>query len=116
MHALYNHAGEVIAYQYLNVLIHPENLQVLGLVLGNCVFDHQAKVLGKLFQQNVYNLSGEVMARKSDESIPLPEGIDSTNCSAEAWNILLQVKDHACPWVAVKNAWANASLAESIYG
>ncbi|MEO7530595.1 MAG: hypothetical protein ABIS69_04260 [Sediminibacterium sp.] len=115
MHALHNHAGEVIAYHYQNMLVHPDNMQVLGLVLGNCVFDQKAKVLGKLFQQKVYNLSGEVMARKSDTSLPVPADLDPNACILEAWGILVLVKDHLCPWVTPKNTWSQASLAESLY-
>ena len=115
MHALYNHGGELIAYQYLNVLIHPDSHKVLGLVLGNCVFDRDANVLGKMFQQKVFNLSGEILASKSDESLPLPPNIDTTGCILEGWNILLLINDHSCPWVTVSNTWSPASLAESIY-
>lgn len=115
MQALHNHSGELIAYQYLNMILHPDNMQVLGLVLGNCVFDQKAKVLGKLFQQKVYNMSGEVLASKSDASLPLPENMNVTGCIMDAWKILLMINDHSCPWVTTKNTWAQASLAESIY-
>lgn len=115
MQALYNHSGELIAYQYLNMILHPDNMQVLGLVLGNCVFDQKAKLLGKLFQQKVYNMSGEVLASKSEASLPLPANMDLTPCIMDAWKILLMIKDHTCSWVTTKNAWAPASLAESIY-
>ncbi|MDB5211926.1 MAG: hypothetical protein JWQ30_2753 [Sediminibacterium sp.] len=115
MQALHNHGGELIAYQYLNMILHPESLEVLGLVLGNCVFDQEAKPLGKLFQQKVYNLSGEVLASKSEVSLPVPENMNITHCIMEAWKILLLIKDHSCPWVTAKNTWASASLAEAIY-
>jgi hypothetical protein len=115
MHALYNHSGELIAYQYQNALVHPENMQVLGLILGNCVFDQKAKVLGKLFQQKVYNLSGEVLASKADNSLPVPENVDTNSIIQEAWKILILIKDHSCAWVTAKTAWAPYSLAELIY-
>jgi len=115
MHALYNNGGELIAYQYLNILVHPDSMEVLGLVLGNCVFDLKAKVLGKLFQQKVYNLSGEILASKSGTCIPLPQNMNITSCIMGAWEILLMIKDHSCPWVTTKNKWAPASLAESVY-
>ena len=115
MQALYNHGGEVIAYQFQNMLIHPDNWQVLGLVLGNCVFDQNAKVLGKLFQQKVYNLAGEVLASKADESLPMPQDMNTTNCIRQAWKILVMIKDHSCPWVNAKTNWSAASLAEFIY-
>lgn len=115
MHALYNHSGELIAYQYQNALVHPENMEVLGLVLGNCVFDQRAKVLGKLFQQKVYNLSGEVLASKADESLAIPEDLDTNGIIQEAWKIMTQINDHNCAWVTPKTSWAPYSLAELIY-
>jgi hypothetical protein len=115
MHALYNHSGELIAYQYQHALVHPENMQVLGLVLGNCVFDQKAKVLGKLFQQKIYNLSGEVLAYKAGQPLPIPENIDTNSIIQQTWNIVILIKDHSCAWVAAKTAWAPYSLAELIY-
>jgi hypothetical protein len=115
MQALYNHGGELIAYQYQNMLIHPDNWQVLGLVLGNCVFNQSAKVLGKFVQQNVYNLNGEVLASKAAISLPLPNELNTKNCFAQAWKILVMIKDHSCPWVNAKSKWSPASLAEAIY-
>ena len=115
MQAIYNHAKELVAYQYQNVIIHPDNFSVLGLVLGNCVFDKDARVLGKLFHQKVHNLSGEVMAIKDETSLPLPVEFDQTDCIAQGWQILVSIKDHSCPWVAEKESWSETSLAEFLY-
>lgn len=115
MHALYNHSGELIAYQYQNALVHPENMKVLGLVLGNCVFNQEAKVLGKLFQQKVYNLSGEILASKDETPLPVPESLDTTGVIGEAWKIVVQIKDHSCAWVHARTAWAGSSLGELLY-
>jgi hypothetical protein len=115
MQALYNHGGELIAYHYQNMLLHPDHFEVLGLVLGNCVFDHQAKLLGKLFQKNVYNLEGEVLANQPDDSLALPLLFDNTKSVIQAWHILTKIKDHVCPWVKVKHTWSRTSLAEHLY-
>ncbi|NCI45538.1 4-fold beta flower protein [Sediminibacterium soli] len=115
MQALYNHAGEVVAYQYQHMLVHPDNLKVLGLILGNCVFSNQANMLGKLFQQKVYNLSGEVLASKDEASLPLPQSFDTTGSIMEAWQILVKIRDHSCPWVTAKNNWSHSSLGELLY-
>lgn len=115
MHALYNHSGELIAYQYQNALVHPESMDVLGIVLGNCVFDQQARPLGKLFQQKVYNLSGEILASKDDKALPVPGEADTNGIIQAAWKIVVMVKDHSCAWVNAQTAWASASLAEALY-
>lgn len=115
MQALFNHAGELIAYHYRHMLLHPDNYRVLGLVLGNCVFDGQAKIIGKLFQQRVYNLSGEVLASGSEVPISLLFNFSTAHCVMDAWKILMQIKEHNCPWVTAKEKWAEASLAEYLY-
>ncbi len=115
MQLLYNHSGELIAYHHQNMLIHPEDLNVMGLVLGNCVFDQQARIIGKLFQEKVYNVSGEVLASQAKDSLPLPGGFDIHNSILHAWEILVMIKDHSCPFVNPKNAWSTASLAECLY-
>ena len=115
MQEIYNHSGELIAYQYQNMLLHPNKWDVLGLVLGNCVYNHQAVALGKFVQHNIYNFSGEVMARKSDASIPVPDQIDLTKSILQGWDILLGIKDYSSPWVETTPKWSNASLAESLY-
>ena len=115
MQAIYNHAKELVAYQFQNVIIHPDNFSVLGLVLGNCVFDKDARVLGKLFHQKVHNLLGEVMAVKDETSLPLPSDFDQTDCIVQGWQILISIKDHSCPWVTEKESWSETSLAEFLY-
>lgn len=115
MQALYNHAGELIAYQHQNMLFHPDDMQVLGLVLGNCVFGNQANILGKMFQQKVYSLSGEVLASKAEDSLPLPHHFNITGSILQAWQILVKIKEHNCPWVQTKDTWSRASLAEYLY-
>ncbi len=115
MQALYNHGGELIAYHHQNMLLHPYDLEVLGLVLGNCVFDRQARILGKLVHQKIYNLSGEVLARQSDSPGPLPEKFSEDHCVQQAWQILTMIKDHNCPWVTTRDTWSRDSLAGYLY-
>lgn len=116
MQALYNHAGELVAFQYQHMLIHPDSAAVLGLVLGNCVFGHQATILGKLFGKHVYNLAGEVLASRADAPMPLPPRFNTTGNILAAWQILVNIKDHSCPWVTTQNNWSRFSLGELLYG
>ncbi len=115
MQGLYNRSGELIAYCGHNMLLHPDNMSVLGLVLGNCVFDQRAKVLGKLFGHKIYNLSGEVLAEAHDGPPSIHSSRNLRECMADAWSILTLIKDHSCPWVPAGKTWAQYSLAEHIY-
>ncbi len=115
MHSLYNRSGEVIAYLHQNAIIHPDSFEVLGVVLGNCVFGPQAKLLGKFFHDKVYAFSGELLAKKEQQPTSLPQRFNVSNCIKQAWQILTRIKEHVCPWVVEKEVWSNASLAEYLY-
>jgi len=115
MHSLYNRAGEVIAYLHQNAIIHPDTLEVHGVVLGNCVFGPHAKLLGKFCHDKLYNTSGEMLAKKEQVSMSLPLSFNYTNSIAQSWKILTRIKDHVCPWVPEKDVWSRASFAEYLY-
>jgi hypothetical protein len=115
MQSIYNQANELVAYQYQNLILHPENYSVLGLVLGNCVFNKDAKVLGKLFHQKVHDLSGQVLAIRDDNTLPLPNGFEPDECIIQGWQILINIKDHTCPWVTEKETWSETSFAQLLY-
>ena len=115
MQAIYNHSKELVAYQFKNVIIHPDDFSVLGLVLGNCLFDKEANVLGKLFHHKVLNLAGEVMAYKDESPFQMPANFDNLDCIQKGWQILIKIKNHSCPWIIEKKSWSKTTIAESLY-
>ncbi len=115
MNALYNRSGEVIAYLHQNAIMHPDTFEVIGMTLGNCVFDPQAKVIGKFFHDKVYAISGELLAKKDHKPVSIPQYLNVTDSIMQSWQILTRIKDHVCPWVTEKETWSNRSLAEYLY-
>ena len=115
MYPLYNRTGEIIAYLHYHAIIHPDSFEVLGVMLGNCVFGPQAKLLGKFFHDNVYSIKGELLARMEKTPSVLPQKLNVKKCVSESWQLMVRIKDHICPWIPEKKEWANASLAEHLY-
>jgi len=116
MYPIYNRTGEIIAYLHQNAIIHPDNFDVLGILLGNCVFGPQAKVLGKSFHDKVYSLKGELLARIEKTPAVLPQSLNVRKCIDESFQLMVRIKDHICPWIPERQDWASASLAEQLYG
>lgn len=104
-----------MAYQHLNTIIHPDSFAVLGLVIGDCVYSHEAKVLGKFLHHKLCNTAGEVLAHKENSYLPVPEAVENNGLITQAWKILVRIKDHAYPWVTVKETWSRSSLADVLY-
>ncbi len=114
MYPLYNRHGDLIAYLHQNAIIHPESFDVLGVMLGNCVFGPQAKVLGKIFHNKLYALTGELLARTEKTPMSIPQKLDVSACISQAWQIMTRINDHICPWIPEKEVWSKSSLNEHL--
>jgi hypothetical protein len=115
MHSLFNRSGELVAYLHQNAIVHPDTFEVLGVVLGNCVFGSQAKVLGKIVHDKVYAVTGEMLAKADTLTLSLPQRFNVKKCISQSWQLLMRIKDHACPWINEKETWSKSSLAEFLY-
>jgi len=114
MYPLNNRSGELIAYLHQNAILHPDSLEVMGVLLGNCVFDPQARMLGKYFHNKLYTVKGELLATSKPEPEPVPQKLSSQSWMRQTWQILDRIKDHICPWVPEKDNWSKSSLVECL--
>ena len=112
MQAFYNQGGDLIAFHNQNMILQPDSFDVLGLVLGNCIFNKNAEIIGKLFQQKVYQLSGEMIAYQPEETLPVPENFVLTNSLQQAWRILMGIKNHDSPWVNPNGKWSKKKFTD----
>lgn len=101
--------GNTIAYMYLTIIIDAEQKQVLGLVLGNCLFGHESAPVGKFFKDTFRKANGEILALLGKEVFP-EKPAEEKRILRDAWDLLSRVKDHTCMWVEEKNKWSNEDL------
>lgn len=112
MNSIINKDGEIIAYLYHNVIIDTKKEKILGLVLGNCFFGKTKEPLGKYFKGAFRKKNGKIVAElgKRYSKADFPEnGFQIIN---EAWNSLLDIKDHICIWIDEKNEWTKKDFVE----
>lgn len=108
MNALTDQSGEPIGYLHNNIILLPGNFDVTGVVLGHCVFSRSGKVAGKLFDQTLYSVTGEIIAELNPESSK--EKFDENSIRMQAWEVIQTIKDHQCPWIQPKEDWASAPV------
>ena len=106
--------GKTIAYLYNNLIIDLHQNVVRGILLGDCVFNVDGKIVGKLVNNYFYNLNGEITAQKL-----IISGQESIKNIAEfyrqAWSIASKVKNHLAPWIECTLNWSKVGLQEILH-
>lgn len=113
MYILLNNQKESIAYIENMMILDATKQSVIGIIIGDCFFGKKDHVIGKIFNERAYLLSGEIIAsviRNSNyiSTAPTKEQV------AAAWKILSQITKHTSDWIIEKNKWASISLKESL--
>ncbi|MBC7849689.1 MAG: hypothetical protein H7Y31_08135 [Chitinophagaceae bacterium] len=85
--------------------------EVMGIVLGNCVYGKSGLLKGKLLNRALYNTKGQKLAVEKLDEQKLP-AIDHARLTEENWRVLNSIQDHNSPWVEPKEEWAESTLQE----
>lgn len=112
MYVLLNQAKETIAYLETNMILDAQQMELTGVLLGNCVFDRQGVLKGKIFGGIVYNPKGDqlAVAKVADNA-----GDDSfQQYLTEANNIVFSITNHVDIWIEPTGKWAKEGLLETI--
>ena len=113
MYTLLNNQKEPIAYIENMMILDATKQSVIGIIIGDCFFGKKDHVIGKIFKDHAYLISGEIVASvvrnpKYSSTAPTKEQ------TAAAWEILSQITKHTSDWIVEKNKWASISLEESL--
>ena len=86
---------------------------VIGIIIGDCFFGKKNHVIGKIFNEQAYLVSGEIIGKvklndKYFSTAPTKEQV------AAAWDILSGISKHTSDWITETNKWASISFKESL--
>lgn len=113
MYILLNKESEPIAYIENMMVLDVTKQRVIGIIIGDCFFGKKDHVIGKIFKDHAYLVSGEIVA-----SVVRNPNYNSTaptkEQTAAAWEILSEITKHTSDWIIEKNTWASISLEESL--
>lgn len=105
MYTILNQKGEKVAHVHNMMIMDLSQEQVLGILIGDCFFGRQNKVIGKIFNKTVYLTNGQIVGKviSNDEfkNIALKKAQMQT-----AWDILSNIKEHTSAWIVESNKWS----------
>ena len=113
MYILLNNQKEPIAFIENMMILNATKQSVIGIIIGDCFFGKKDHVIGKIFKDHAYLVSGEIVAsvvRNSNYVSTAP----TKEQTAAAWEILSKISTHTSNWIVEKNTWASTSLEDSL--
>lgn len=113
MYILLNKEREPIAYIENMMLLDASTKKVIAIIIGDCFFGKKEQVIGKIFNEHAYLVSGEIIAFV----IRNPNYVSTSPTKDQmeaAWDILAGITKHTSDWIIEKNTWASISLQESL--
>jgi hypothetical protein len=106
--------GTTVAYLHNNIIVDVNSENVVGVVLGNCVFGDAEQPIGKYFNNTFRDINGKV--------IGVTGGVKKTGIKINelimlegAWKILNKVKEHVCGWIKEVEEWADITFSEFLH-
>ncbi len=109
MYKILDQEKETVAYIQNMMILNKKREKVIGLLIGDCFFGHDNKVVGKIIDGTAYILSGEIVGKiemNKDKKDPAPK----KGLMLEAWDILSNIKSHTSDWITITKKWSKKSL------
>ncbi len=99
-----------IAFVHNNTILVPESQEVLGVIIGDCVYGKKGMFKGKYINKKIYSPDGEMLATETGNTGNTI--LDLSWVRHQSWNVINSIRNHISPWVVTKNTWASYSLPE----
>ena len=74
MYLIQNQNKETTAYIQNMMILDAHQEKVIGILIGDCFFGKNNKVVGKIFNQTAYLLNGEIIGKiELDSNLKIPQ-------------------------------------------
>src|SRR5919112_5368572 len=108
-----NKTGNVIAFLHHNILIDVTTKNVIGIVLGNCVYGERSYAVGKFFNHVFRDVEGKIIGVNDTEQ-KISIDINEQELVNGAWQLLMQINNHNCAWVPENLEWSETPLTDHL--
>ncbi len=109
MYVILNQNKETIAYIQNMMILDVQQEKVIGILIGDCFFGKNNKVVGKIFNQTAYLLNGEIVGKiqlnKNFKNAAIKKSL-----MTQAWDILMNITEHTGAWIIDSKKWSKIEL------
>ena len=109
MYLIQNQNKETVAYIQNMMILDVAQEKVICILIGDCFFGKNNKVVGKIFNQTACLINGEMVGK-----IELDKNFKNTaikkSLMAQAWDILMNITEHTGAWIVDTKNWSKTEL------
>jgi hypothetical protein len=109
MRVLVDEQGNTVAYLYKKAIVDKSLSNVLGVLLGNCLFTKYQEPVGRFFNDTLHDEKGNIIAKLQHEH-QAEHHLNTTNIRNGTWEIMMQIKDHVCAWLPNTKSWSKENV------
>ena len=113
MYLIQDQNKETVASIQNMMILDATQEHVIGILIGDCFFGKNNKVVGKIFNKTAYLLNGEMVGK-----VELDKKYKNTNIKKvlmnQAWDILMNIKEHTGAWIVETKKWSKTGLAKNL--
>ena len=113
MYLIQNQNKETVAYIQNMMILDVEQEKVIGILIGDCFFGKNNKVVGKIFHQTAYLLNGEIVGKVKLNEVYKNSAIKKSLMS-QAWDILMNISEHTGAWIVDTKKWSKTDLVKHL--
>ena len=110
MYRIEDNTKILLAWLHNNIILSIDGNTVIGVVLGNCVFSRNKKLIGKLIHEKIFLLNGRIIGAINSNLVF--HEFDQSQILKDAWEILSQIKEHSCQWIEETKKWDSSKFNE----
>jgi hypothetical protein len=109
MRILVDEQGNTVAYLYKKAIVDKTLSNVLGIVLGNCLFTKSQEPVGRFFNDALHDEKGNIIAKLKHEH-QAEHHLNTTDIRNGAWDIMMHIKDYVCAWLPASKSWSDENV------
>ncbi len=113
MYLIQDQNKETLAYIQNMMILDTTQEHVIGILIGDCFFGKNNKVVGKIFNKTAYLLNGEMVGKVELDKKYKNTAIKKSLMS-QAWEILMHVTEHTGAWIVETKKWSKTGLAKNL--
>jgi hypothetical protein len=105
MHLIKDKSNNTVAYLQHMIIFNVDKEEVIGILLGDCIFGKSEKIIGKIFKGHAHLLNGEIIGKIELDANEKNFNVKKSQLLS-AWDILTNVKDHTPIWIEETKKWS----------
>ena len=111
MSLIHDQKNNVVGYLFNHLIISVKDNKLIGIILGNCVYTANAKLIGTYFKEKIIDTKGETIAvvktiiSQTDKLLS-----ERHQFIDESWEIIKKIKADVYGLVKEKSVWSKNSF------